>query len=41
MQVINKDEVVKYIHDKDMIALSGSGGSGSCEARSNYKSNYG
>lgn len=32
MQVINKDEVVKYIHDKDMIALSGSGGSGSCEA---------
>ena len=32
MKVISSDEVVKYIKDGDMVAISGSGGSGSCEA---------
>ena len=32
MKVITSDEVVKYIKDGDMVAISGSGGSGSCEA---------
>ena len=31
MQVINSSDVTKYIKDGDMIAISGSGGSGSCE----------
>lgn len=32
MQVISKEEVANYIKDGDMLAISGSGGSGSCEA---------
>ena len=31
MRIINSDEVVKYIKDGDMVAISGSGGSGSPE----------
>ena len=32
MKVVSSNEVVKYIKDGDMVAISGSGGSGSCEA---------
>lgn len=32
MKVIPSEEVIKYIKDGDMVAISGSGGSGSCEA---------
>lgn len=32
MKVVSSSEVVKYIKDGDMVAISGSGGSGSCEA---------
>ena len=32
MKVIASNEVTKYIKDGDMVAISGSGGSGSCEA---------
>ena len=32
MKVVSSNEAVKYIKDGDMVAISGSGGSGSCEA---------
>ena len=32
MKIVSSDEVVKYIKDGAMVAISGSGGSGSCEA---------
>lgn len=32
MKIVSSDEVVKYIKDDVMVAISGSGGSGSCEA---------
>ena len=32
MKIVSSNEVVKFIKDGDMVAISGSGGSGSCEA---------